>query len=85
MYLLLWYRRYIATELCIGTLEDFFNGKYDGLKKKIIREREILRQVTQGLSHLHSLGIVHRDIKPTNILIYLPEGTAKPLMKLEKL
>jgi len=35
-------------------------------------EREMLYQVTQGLVYLHYLGIVHRDIKPTNILIFVP-------------
>lgn len=29
----------------------------------------IFRQILGGISHLHSLNIVHRDIKPQNILI----------------
>jgi len=36
-------------------------------------EKDILRQLTKGLAHLHNLGIVHRDIKPTNILIFVSE------------
>jgi len=71
-------------ELCGGTLEDYFNGKYQG--PRFQNEKEILRQVTQGLSHLHELKIVHRDIKPTNLLIFVPskgtETIIKPQMKL---
>lgn len=29
----------------------------------------VLYQITNGLSHLHSLRIVHRDLKPQNILV----------------
>jgi len=54
-------------ELCKGTLKEYVNGGYDGPKFK--SERDILQQITQGLAHLHKLNIVHRDIKPTNILI----------------
>jgi len=36
-------------------------------------EKDILRQLTKGLAHLHNLGIVHRDIKPTNILIFVSD------------
>src|SRR5690606_12000144 len=39
---------------------------------------EIVRQVSTGLSCAHAAGIVHRDIKPGNIML-LPDGTAKVL------
>jgi serine/threonine protein kinase len=31
--------------------------------------RDILRQIAQGVKHLHRLRIVHRDLKPANILL----------------
>jgi serine/threonine protein kinase/tetratricopeptide (TPR) repeat protein len=33
-------------------------------------------QIARGLEHAHESGIVHRDVKPSNIVI-LPDGTAK--------
>ena len=52
-------------------MEEYVSGKYEGPRFK--NGKEILRQVTQGLAHLHLKGIVHRDVKPTNILIFVPE------------
>ena len=66
--------RYIAMELCVGTLKDLVEGtlkedlKGRGLPSPGPNE-EILRQITSGLQFLHSKQIVHRDIKPINILI----------------
>src|SRR6185295_11793442 len=37
---------------------------------------DIGRQVARGLRHAHQNGLIHRDIKPQNILI-TPEGQAK--------
>lgn len=49
--------------------------------------KDALRQITRGVQHLHSLKLVHRDIKPQNILVRpvktaraLPEGQLTPLL-----
>ncbi|XP_018576768.1 serine/threonine-protein kinase/endoribonuclease IRE1, partial [Anoplophora glabripennis] len=62
--------RYIALELCQATLSDYVEGKCN---TSAIKPLEILKQATLGLAHLHSLDIVHRDIKPHNVLLSLPD------------
>lgn len=34
----------------------------------------LIRQVLDGLSHAHDLGVIHRDIKPRNILVSQHDG-----------
>src|SRR5688500_10456871 len=43
------------------------------------RERlELFVQVCRAVHQAHTKGIIHRDIKPTNVLVTLHEGTAVP-------
>ena len=65
---------YIVMELIEGiTLKQYIN------KKGLLSWKEALHfatQVIKALSHAHSRGIIHRDIKPHNIMI-LKDGSVK--------
>ncbi|PCH36905.1 hypothetical protein WOLCODRAFT_140635 [Wolfiporia cocos MD-104 SS10] len=61
---------YIALELCPASLADIVE-RPDNFSDIVLafEPKRALRQITAGLRHLHALKIVHRDIKPQNILI----------------
>ena len=68
----------------MGSLEDLVCGGYgDDFTIKNESHLPVLYQITAGLNQLHSLGIVHGNLKPSNILVSFPKGdTNEPTMKL---
>ncbi len=66
--------QYIVMEYIDGiTLKEYIN------QQKVLTWKETVHLVTQvlaALSHAHSKGVVHRDIKPQNMML-LADGTIK--------
>jgi serine/threonine protein kinase len=48
-------------------------------KRLVVRERlELFIQVCHAVQHAHQKGVIHRDLKPTNILVTMHDSVAVP-------
>ncbi len=67
--------QYIVMEYIDGiTLKDYIEQRGEPLTYK--ETLHFIKQILQALQHAHDKGIVHRDIKPQNVML-LQNGTVK--------
>ncbi|GAB1733180.1 hypothetical protein NU195Hw_g3722t1 [Hortaea werneckii] len=75
---------YIAVELCQASLFEIWEPERARAEERQVQLRSLkhtiqrdppraLQQLAAGLYHLHNLRIIHRDIKPQNILVAFPK------------
>jgi serine/threonine protein kinase len=72
-------------ELCAASLDQIFLDanhpqKYNG--PKLPHPSTVFLQLAEGLEYIHSKNLIHRDIKPGNVLIYVDSTDGQITMKL---
>src|SRR5262249_25731817 len=64
-------RPYFVMELVRGIpITDFCDQNHLGVRQRM----ELFVTVCQAIQHAHQKGIIHRDIKPNNVLVTLHDG-----------
>jgi serine/threonine protein kinase len=69
-------RLYLVMELVRGEALDGLTRRRGPLP--VAAACEVIRQAALGLQHLHEHGVVHRDVKPSNLML-TPAGSVKVL------
>ena len=70
-------RPYFVMEYVAGEpITDYCDQKRLGLRERL----ELLVTVCRAIHHAHERGILHRDVKPTNLLVASQEGRHVPMV-----
>ncbi|MDX6360181.1 MAG: eukaryotic-like serine/threonine-protein kinase [Nocardioidaceae bacterium] len=69
----------LAMDLVRGGTAERLLARYGALPEDYVAV--LLDQLLQGLDAVHRAGLVHRDVKPANLLLE-PTGTARPHLRL---
>jgi serine/threonine-protein kinase 11 len=59
---------YIVLEYCVGGLQEMLD-KAPGNRFPVWQAHKYFTQLIDGLEYLHGRGIIHKDIKPGNLLL----------------
>jgi serine/threonine protein kinase len=64
--------RYYVMELCNASLDRLFLEETDPNKYRgpmPATQKDVCLQLAEGMAHIHKMGLIHRDVKPENVLI----------------
>lgn len=68
---------YLVMELCEGEPLQQHKARF----REVPWALSVLRQMAEGLSAVHAQGVIHRDLKPGNVMVY-ERADGSPLVKL---
>lgn len=66
----------LCLEYCEYDLDKYWNTRYSNSSPDLRTIKKIMYQILLGMDHLHGKKVLHRDLKPQNILIN-SEGKVK--------
>uniref|UniRef100_A0A1A9Z488 non-specific serine/threonine protein kinase n=1 Tax=Glossina pallidipes TaxID=7398 RepID=A0A1A9Z488_GLOPL len=65
-------KMYLIMEYCVGGLQEMLDSAPQK-KMPLFQAHRYFRQLINGLEYLHSMRVIHKDIKPGNLLLTLHE------------